>query len=616
MQSWWRDEKRESLMFIIESLNITTKRRLSRALMMSVLTNVSERMREAHCLIDSEIERNFISQSWVKEHELSKNHATLKQIQTINDRWILCYDMHQIDIELINHKKVRKSWNTEFHAVNMQEYDMILDYLWLNEINSNIRWRERRWLYRENSIQHARQIQVSLCKTLKFVKLTMLAAKRREETYVALLYQLLSTDDLLQNADHQTARCDALQAKESEILSAIQDFREVFSEILSDSLNMHDQMKHFIDLMKSKMPCIESIYKMTQDELAVIRNYLNSALEKKWIHSSSSFAEASVLFVKKLNESLHLCMNYRDLNEITVKNNYSLSLLSETLNRFAHARHFIKIDIRNVYHCIWICKSDEWKMTFHTRYNQFEYQMMLFELINASAIFQFYVNHALKSFMNICCVIYLNDVLVYSETKEQHWKHVHKILRALLKYRLYVKLSKCTFNRDEVIFLRFMIKRRNIQMKQFHINAITSWSEFKSAKNILIFLRFAKFYQQFIRKFFSIIASLTDLIKSAKKRTMHSFFIMTSKVREAFERLKTIFVNALILNRLIASSRVLEFKSSIRLKKYQVELKFFWKSIKSNWEVELKNSNRIEKLDSTTRFKNSIRLDKILNKCK
>ncbi len=109
-------------------------------------------MREAHCLIDSEIERNFISQSWVKEHQLSKNHAILKQIQMIDDRWIFCYDMHQIDIELIDHKKVRKSWNIEFHAVNMQEYDMILDYLWLNEIDLNIRWREHHWSYRENSI--------------------------------------------------------------------------------------------------------------------------------------------------------------------------------------------------------------------------------------------------------------------------------------------------------------------------------------------------------------------------------------------------------------------------------------------------------------------------------
>ncbi len=134
-------------MFVVKSLNITMKRWLSHALMISVLTNVSEKVREAHCLIDSEIEQNFILQSWIKEHELSKNHATLKQIQMINDRWIFCYDTHQINIELIDHKKVCKSWNTEFHAVNMRKYDMILDYSWLNEINLNIRWRERRWLY-------------------------------------------------------------------------------------------------------------------------------------------------------------------------------------------------------------------------------------------------------------------------------------------------------------------------------------------------------------------------------------------------------------------------------------------------------------------------------------
>ncbi len=201
----------------------------------------------------------------------------------------------------------------------------------------------------------------------------MLAVKRRKEIYVALFYQLLSTNNLSQNVNCQTARCNALQVKESKILFVIQDFKKVFSEIFSDSLNTHNQMKHFIDLMKSKMSCIESIYKMTQDELTVIRDYLDSALEKKWIHSSSNFAKTSVLFVKKLNESLYLCVNYYDLNKITVKNNYSLSLLSETLNHFTHARHFIKIDICNVYHCIQIHKNDEWKMTFYTCYDQFEY---------------------------------------------------------------------------------------------------------------------------------------------------------------------------------------------------------------------------------------------------
>ncbi len=178
------------------------KRWLSRALMISVLTNVSERVREAHCFIDFEIERNFISQSWVKEHKLLKNHATLKQIQMINDRWILCYDTHQIEIKLINHKKVCKSWNIKFHAVNMQEYNMILDYSWLNKIDLNICWRKHYWSYRENSTQCAKQIQVNLCKISKFVELTMLAAKKKRETYVALLYQLLFTNDLLQNVDH------------------------------------------------------------------------------------------------------------------------------------------------------------------------------------------------------------------------------------------------------------------------------------------------------------------------------------------------------------------------------------------------------------------------------
>jgi len=382
---------------------------------------------------------------------------------------------------------------------------------------------------------------------LKFVELTMLVTKKKKETYVTLSYQLLFTDKLLQNTDQQTARCNALQAKELEIFFAIQDFKKVFSEILSNSLNTHNQMKHFINLMKSKMSCIESIYKMTWNKLAVIQDYLDSMLKKKWIHLLSSSAEASVLFVKKLNESLYLCVNYHDFNKIIIKNNYSLSLLFETLNYFAHARHFIKINVCNIYHCIWICKSDEWKTTFHTHYNQFKYQIMLFELINASAIFQFYINHALKSFLNICYMMYFNDILVYSETKKQHWEHICKILRTLLKHQLYIKLSKCTFNCSKVIFLNFVIEWRNIQMKWSCINVITNWSEFKSVKNILVFLRFARFYQQFIRKFFQIIMFLTDLIKNAKKKRICLFLTMTMKARKTFERLKTVFINAFIL---------------------------------------------------------------------
>ena len=135
--------------------------------------------------------------------------------------------------------------------------------MWLDEIDLNIRWHKHRWSYQENSTQRAKQIWINLCKTLKFVELTMLAAKKRRKTYITLFYQLLFTNNLSQNADHQTARCNALQVKESKIFFAIQDLKKVFSEIFSDSLNTHDQMKHFINLMKNKMFCIEFIYKMT-----------------------------------------------------------------------------------------------------------------------------------------------------------------------------------------------------------------------------------------------------------------------------------------------------------------------------------------------------------------
>ena len=127
-----------------------------------------------------------------------------------------------------------------------------------------------------------------------------------------------------------------------------------------------------------------------------------------------------MLFVKKTNDNLRLCVNFRDFNEIIIKNKYSFSLLFETLNRFAYVKRFIKLDIRNVYYRIRIRKSDEWKTTFRTRYDQYEYQMMLFELANAFATFQFYVNEALKSYIDVFCVIYLNDVLIYSKSEKQH----------------------------------------------------------------------------------------------------------------------------------------------------------------------------------------------------
>ena len=147
----------------------------------------------------------------------------------------------------------------------------------------------------------------------------------------------------------------------------------MFFETLLNNLNTHDQVEHSIDLVKEKTSRIDCVYNISQNKLVALRNYIADVLKKNWIRFSSESIEASVLFIKKSDDNLRLYIDYRELNEIIIKNKYSLSLFSETLKRFVKARKFIKINIRNAYHRIRIRKNDEWKIAFRIQYNQFKY---------------------------------------------------------------------------------------------------------------------------------------------------------------------------------------------------------------------------------------------------
>ena len=148
---------------------------------------------------------------------------------------------------------------------------------------------------------------------------------------------------------------------------------QMFFEVLLNNLNTHDQVKYSINLVKEKTLRINCVYNMSQDEFAAFWNYIVNALKKNWIRFFNKSIETFVLFVKKFDDSLRLCVDYQKLNEIIIKNKYLLLFFLKTLKRFAKARRFIKINIRNAYHRIRIRKNDEWKIAFRTRYDQFEY---------------------------------------------------------------------------------------------------------------------------------------------------------------------------------------------------------------------------------------------------
>ena len=150
--------------------------------------------------------------------------------------------------------------------------------------------------------------------------------------------------------------------------------------------------------------------------------------------------------VKKSDGSLRLCVDYRGLNEITIKNRYPLLLLQETLSRLSQAKYYTKLDLRVAYNLVRIAEGEEWKTSFRTRFGHFEYTVMPFGLTNAPASFQHFINDKLREFLDKFCTTYLYDIPIYSDTLEEHRKHVKKVLQKLKEAKMFLRPEKCEFH--------------------------------------------------------------------------------------------------------------------------------------------------------------------------
>jgi hypothetical protein len=290
-----------------------------------------------------------------------------------------------------------------------------------------------------------------------------------------------------------------------------------------------------------------SIYKLSENELKILKNYLNKNFKRGYIQRSINSINAPILFVFKKNGKFRLYVNYKDLNKITIKNRYSLSLIKEILNRFNGTAVYTKFNFKNIYYKIRIRKKDEWKTTFKIRYSYFEYKIILFNLINAPAIFQAYINKTLIKFININCVTYLNDILIYFSIYTEHQRYIRQILERLRQYKLYIKLSKCEFSIILVIFLKFVINIDRIKMDINKIEIIVKWLKPKFVKNIQIFLSFINFYRRFIKNYSRIAAPLTSMLKDNVNGRKINSFEFIDKEKAAFELLSASFIRAPML---------------------------------------------------------------------
>ena len=240
------------------------------------------------------------------------------------------------------------------------------------------------------------------------------------------------------------------------------------------------------------------------------------------------------MFVAKKDGSLRLCVDYRGLNVMTIKNRHFLSLIDETLDRLVGVRYFTKLDFKNAYYRIRIRAGDEWKTAFRTRYDLFEYTVMLFGLFNALVIFQAKINKALRGLVDYLCVIYLDDILIYFKTKEEHWRVVRQVLERLRKFKLFVNLAKCVFMTQFVEFLKFIISNYGVFMDSRRVKSIRTWPHFISLRELQVFLGFANFYRRFVECYAKITRFLTELLKKSVSGKQSGSFLYGEVARAAF----------------------------------------------------------------------------------
>jgi hypothetical protein len=320
------------------------------------------------------------------------------------------------------------------------------------------------------------------------------------------------------------------------------EFLNVFDKKAFDILASHWSYDHKIVLEKNAISEYTLLYKMFEKKLKIIKKYLEDNLKKRFIAANRSSFVSSVMFMKKANESLKFCVDYKKLNQLTKKNRYSLSLIDETLTHLRKIKYFTKLDIRQAFHRIRITDAESENLTiFRTRFDAYKYRVLSFELCNESIIYQHYMNDVFFDYLNDFVSIYIDDILIYNNFKKKHVKHVKKFLQRLRDPDLQVDIDKCEFFVHETKYLDLIVDRDEIRMNLEKVETILQWVTSQNLKQVQRFLRFCNFYKRFIRNFAKIVK---PLIKLTRKNVS---FLWNEACKQTFELLKRTIIEALIL---------------------------------------------------------------------
>ncbi|GJR63444.1 reverse transcriptase domain-containing protein [Tanacetum coccineum] len=455
----------------------------------------------ATTLFDSGADYSFVSTTFISLLGLEPNDLSFR------------YEIEIASGQLVEIDKVIKGCKLEIegHVFDIDlipfghgSFDMIIGMDWLSN-------------YKAEIICHEKVVRIPLPDG----KVLIVVGERPEEK-VILLMSAKASD------------------KKQEEIFVVRDFPKVFPDDLS-GLPPIQEIEFRIELIPGATPVAKSPYRLAPLEMEELSGQLKELQDKGFIQPSSSSWGAPVLFVKKKDGSFRMCIDYRELSKLTVKNRYPLPSIDDLFDQLQGSQFFSKIDLRSGYHQLRVHEDDIPKTAFRTRYGYFEFTVMPFGLTNAPAIFMDLMNRVCRSYLDKFVIVFIDDILIYSKTQEEHVEHLRLVLELLKRNKLYSKFSKYEFWLREVQFLGHVINGNGIHVDPSKIDAIKNWKAPRTPTEVRSFLRLAGYYRRFIKNFYNIAKSLTILTQKSKT------FDWGEEQELAFQTLKDKLCNAPVL---------------------------------------------------------------------
>jgi hypothetical protein len=411
-------------------------------------------------------------------------------------------------------------------------FDVILGIDWLERHNPTIDWCEKKFAFNHQGHPLTLQAEYDYSSSPDGLLSPIQMARHYQDGEVIYLAVLRATD---------APGVDPSAQYQAQVEELLREFTDVFPENLPNSLPPDRGHLHRIELEPGHTPPSKPTYRLSFAEQTELKKQLLDLLEKGFIQPSKSPFGAPILFVKKKDGTLRLCIDYRALNRITIKNKCPLPRIDDLLDRLQGAKYFSCLDLRSGYHQVLVHPDDIEKTAFRSRYGHFEFKVLPFGLCNAPATFQTLMNDVFRREADDFVLIYLDDIMIFSNTAEEHLAHIRVVLQRLRDHKLYAAPKKCKFFQTRIEWLGHIVSNQGIEVDPRKTDSVNEWPTPKTVLQVMSFLGLASYYRRFIQDFSQVAAPLTNLTR--KDRT----FVWGEAEESSFQTLKTLLTKTPVL---------------------------------------------------------------------